>query len=183
MVRGKSTDTTIFLVPALGISREELKQNGFINAYLKDESTEHESDHYLIYGLFKPQGNRKFNEFIEKLDEQGIVYTEYDYPDEHVVVVFLFPKLFDDDYKMILLGHYSKCSQAFKGLFPETRTQDGVEILNFPHAILNRTEAAKTLIEEEYGVNFDDLGPDAECWGLIDIDGRETLHIDQIVPV
>ena len=50
----KKTITSIFMVPTLDIPKNSLKDNNFINGYVKDKNKE---EHYedAIYLLFKPK--------------------------------------------------------------------------------------------------------------------------------
>ena len=60
----KKTITTMFIVPTLLIDRDKLRENGFINGYVKDglKDVQYENAAYL---LFKPENQDRFKIFLE----------------------------------------------------------------------------------------------------------------------
>ena len=61
----KRTITSIFMVPTLGINKDKLLSNNFINGYYKDIRRE-EQYKDSIYLLFKPSNLDKFKEFLDE---------------------------------------------------------------------------------------------------------------------
>ena len=61
----KKTITTMFIVPTLLIDRDRLKENGFINGYVKDglKDVQYENAAYL---LFKPNNPDRFKIFLDR---------------------------------------------------------------------------------------------------------------------
>lgn len=120
----KKTITTIFMFPTLkekgcwGENGKDLMENGFINAYIKDEMSEVVYD-YAIFALFKPPDFNRFAEFLDREYERGAVLDDYDYPGGFVVVVYELLKGFEEDYALVRKGKYSKTSQEFKNMFPK----------------------------------------------------------------
>jgi hypothetical protein len=84
----KKTITTIFMVPTLKVPKDELKDNGFINAYIKDGSREVQYED-CIYLLFHPKNLDKFRNFLDsEYERTKDVIDDYDYESGYVVVVY-----------------------------------------------------------------------------------------------
>ena len=60
----KKTITTIFMVPTLGIDKNQAKDNGFINGYCRDGKRDVQYEK-AIYLLFKPKDLDKFRGFLD----------------------------------------------------------------------------------------------------------------------
>ena len=187
-------DTSIFLLPSLGIKNETWFKLGFINAFLSDinrEEKENKEDNYL-YLLFKPTDiqkvelNRKI-QLLEQGDEQQKFYVDdYDYPGGYVVLVVKFPQKFKKDYKRFLKGKYSYFSKEYQDVFPETVTTDFinekgiVEKLigkSFQLLVINRDPSMKAYTEKQYDIELDD---DDEVYHMY-IPENEILNIDSII--
>ena len=129
------TITSIFMVPTLKISSSALKNNNFINGYVKDEMRE---DDYkdAIYLLFRPDDIDRFREFLEdEYERTKDIIEDYDHHG-FVVVVYKLNIKFANDFHLIRMGKYSKTS-------PEYR-------------IFNRTEDLMKFWEDKFEVSFED---------------------------
>ena len=114
-----NTCTTIFMVPTLETPKNSLRDNGFINAYIKDELSESEYED-CIYVLFKPNDLDLFKDFLDnEYERTKQVIEDYDYEEGFVVVVYKLNKKFDKDFNKIKRGEYSKTSEEFQELFPK----------------------------------------------------------------
>ncbi len=117
----KHTITTIFVVPTLGISREGLDTNGFINAYIKDLGRDEQYEN-AVYLLFKPKNNEKFKDFLDfEMDRKGSLLDDYDIGEGYVVLVYGLSTRYAHDFELIRKGQYSKTSEEFQGLFPKKK--------------------------------------------------------------
>lgn len=117
------TNTAYFLIAPFGLSDTTPPYKhpdlGFMNAYVDDVHRSFERDD-LVYMLFKPKNYLTFNKFTQLLTEKDYLLDDYDYEGGHVVVVLIFPKEFQKDYKLVLEGKYSKTSRKYQDLFPRT---------------------------------------------------------------
>lgn len=176
----RKTITTIFMVPPLKINRDELRENGFLNAYIKDIKRD---VHYenCIYLLFKPENVDRFREFLDgEYERTKAVIDDYDYEDGYVVVVYQLNTKFKKDISLIRQGKYSKTSKEFQALFPKTVKikKNGVnkEEISLQYRVFNRSKELVDFWEEKLGVSFDD---DQEIWFAF-IEEEEILDIDKI---
>lgn len=174
------TITTIFIVPTLGIDREKLKDNGFINGFIKDGSKEVQYEN-AAYLLFHPDNLDKFKEFLDgEYERTKSVIDDYDYENGYVVVVYEMNKKFKKDFGLVKLGMYSKTSKEFQALFPKIVKVkiNGLhkDEISLQYRVFNKTEDLKQYWEEKLDVEFDDS---IEYWqGWIEED--ETLNIQKI---
>lgn len=102
------------MVPTLKVPKDALKNNGFLNAYVKDARKE---DDYkeCIYLLFKPEDLDKFREFLDsEYERTKNVIEDYDYEDGFVVVVYQLNTNYKNDFDLIRQGSYSKTSKDFQ---------------------------------------------------------------------
>jgi hypothetical protein len=114
------TITSIFMVPSLGIDREALKANEFLNGYAKDDARE---EHYedSCYLLFRPKNIDRFREFLDsEYERTKDIITDYDHSDGFVVIVYKLNPDFKGDFDKIRHSQYSKTSPEFQALFPKT---------------------------------------------------------------
>lgn len=174
------TITSIFMVPTLKIEREDLKENGFINGYIKDggKDTQYENSVYL---LFHPDNLDKFRDFLDKEYERTkAVIDDYDYADGYVVVVYKLPTKFKRDFKLIMESKYSQTSKEFQALFPKIIKikKSGLhkDEISLQFRVFNKTADLIKFWEEKLGVDFDD---DQEVWHAFDLK-NETLDITKI---
>jgi hypothetical protein len=176
----KKTITSIFMVPTLKAPKDALRNNGFINGYIKDETAEH---HYegCIYLLFRPDNVDKFREFLDsEYERTNNIVEDYDYNDGYVVVVYKLNPDFKDDYNLVKQGKYSKTSKEFKLEFPKVVKlfKQGLhrDEISLQYRIFNRTQDLIDFWEEKLGIRFDD---DQEVWDGFD-EEKEVLNINNI---
>lgn len=175
------TITTVFMVPTLEISKEELVNNGFINAYIKDE----QKDEYpgCIHLVFHPDNVDRFREFLEKEQERTPnVVDNYDYDGGYIVVVYKLNPEFDKDFELVRQGKYSKTSKEFKNLFPKAVKimQHGLhrDEISLQWRIFKRTTDLVEFWEDKLGVDIGDL----EVWDTF-YEEKETLNINHLKPI
>lgn len=169
------------MVPTLKVPKDALKNNGFINGYVKDDRRD---DHYegCIYLLFRPENLDKFREFLEEEYErtQNII-DEYDYEDGYVVVVYKLNEEFNNDYKLVKLGSYSKTSKNFQSLFPKvlkvTRYGLSKDQISLQYRIFNRTEDLIKFWEDKLGITFKN---NYEVWDGFE-EEKEILNLTKII--
>ena len=176
----KKTITTIFIVPTLKIDRDKLRENEFINGYIKDGQKDVQYDN-CVYLLFRPKNIDKFKLFLDdEYERTKSVIDDYDYQDGFVVVVYKIDKKFDKDIKLIKQGKYSKTSKEFQAIFPKIikTKKNGLrkDEISLQYRIFNKTEDLLRYWEDQLDVQFDD---DMEVWqGWIE--EKEILFIDKL---
>jgi len=177
----KKTISTIFLMPTLGIAREDMIGNNFINAYVKDEG--HDADYTdCVYLLFKPKDLYRFRNFIDREYERtGSLIDDYDYEQGYVVVVYKLNSDFNIDFNLVREGKYSKTSPQFQALFSRVvhiTLSNGLrrDELSLQYRIFNKTKDLTQFWENEFNVNFDE---EQEVWEGF-CEETETLTPDKI---
>ena len=153
------------MVPTLKIPKDCLKNNGFINGYIKDENKDAEYKN-CIYLLFRPEDLDRFRDFLDdEYERTKDIIEDYDYEDGFVVVVYKLNSKFNSDFELIKSGKYSKTSKAFQDLFPkavkikvEGRHRDEISL---QIRVFRKTQDLREFWEEKLGVNFND---DQEVW-------------------
>jgi len=176
----RKTITSIFMVPTLGFPRESLRNNNFINAYIKDENLDHNYKD-AVYLLFKPDNIDKFREFLEVEQERSKDFIEdYDYEDGYVVLIYKLNAKFKKDFAIIKKGKYSTTSKEFQALFPKI-VKIIIQGLNrdeisLQYRVFNKTEDLITFWEDKLGVTFND---DQEVWNGWE-EETEILNINKI---
>ena len=176
----KKTITSIFMVPTLKAPKDALRNNGFINAYIKDEEYEHHYDG-CIYLLFKPDNVDQFREFLDaEYERTKDIIEDYDYEGGYVIVVYKLDESFQDDFKLVRSGKYSKTSKKFQSQFPKVIKiiKHGLskDEISLQYRIFNRTQDLIDFWEEKLAIDFDD---DQEVWDGFD-EQREILNIKTI---
>ncbi|SEW21740.1 hypothetical protein SAMN05428988_3244 [Chitinophaga sp. YR573] len=178
MIVGKSTNTTLFLVPGLSINVEDVKSKyGFINGFLKETGKDAPCK-YPVYLLFMPPEFESFQEFVDKeyKDNTGIL-ADYDYAGGFVVLVYKFPTSFERVYRRFIKGEYSKFSPEYVPLLPAyEKSPDGSNVVNMSLQLMVIFKVPAFIATMEEIV--DDVLAD-ECWSIPDIK-RETLNIESI---
>lgn len=176
----KKTITSIFMVPTLGIDKDAIKANGFINGYSRDGGRD---VHYenCIYILFKPEDLDLFREFLDgEYERTKSLIDDYDYDGGYVVVVYELDQKFKKDFALIKEGLYSKTSPEFQAKFSKiVKIKRGglhKDEISLQYRVFNKTEDLKKYWEDKFGMEFDD---DWEVWDGFDLD-KETLLIDKI---
>jgi len=176
----KKTISSIFIVPTLQFQKDCLKDNGFINGYIKDELNELEYEN-VIYLLFKPSNLDKFREFLaDEYEKTKNLIDEYDYEGGYVVIVYKLDEEYEKDFKLIQQGKYSKTSKSFQKLFPQNviiKTPTGYkEEKSLQYRIFNKTKDLIQFWEDKLCIDFDD---DFEVWDGWE-ETLETLNINKI---
>ena len=176
----KRTITSIFIVPTLGINRESLRENLFLNGYVEDASKDVQYSK-CVYLLFRPIDLDKFRIFLDgEYERTKSIIDDYDHEGGFVVVVYKLNDKFKTDYGLVKLGRYSKTSKEFQALFPKiVKVQTGSvkkEEISLQYRIFNKTEDLRVYWSELLDVEFTD---DMEVWqGWID--EKEILNINQL---
>jgi hypothetical protein len=175
----KKTITSIFIVPTLGINRDGLLTNGFINGYIKDENKEYDVD--VVYILFKPKNLDKFRDFLEtEYVRTKNIIEDYDYEDGFVVVVYQIPDIWKKDIILVKQGKYSKTSLAFQESFPKVIKviKKGLhkDELSLQTRIFMKSPDLQEYWENKLGVNFNDNMEVWEGWN----EDNETLNLEKL---
>jgi hypothetical protein len=168
------------MVPTLKIDRDALKDNGFINGYIKDELRDISYDD-CVYLLFNPKDLDKFREFLDsEYERTKSIIDDYDYEDGFVVVVYKLDSNFSKDFELIKQGKYSKTSKKFQTLFPKVikviRNGLHKDEISLQYRIFNKTEDLINFWEESLDVQFD---KDQEIWYGFE-EKNETLNVEKL---
>lgn len=179
----KKTITSIFIVPTLKIDRDGLKENGFVNGYIKDGRKDVQYEN-AVYLLFRPEDMDRFRIFLDKEYERTkSIIDDYDYEDGFVVLVYELNKKFSRDFSLIRRGKYSKTSKEFQALFPKIVKvkKNGLhkDDISLQYRVFNKTEDMRTYWEDRIGIQFDDS---MEVWQGF-IEENEILNIDNLKQV
>lgn len=174
------TITSIFIVPTLKIDKDELKKQGFINGFSFDEERDVQYKD-AVYLLFKPTDLDKFRTFLEKQQQsRKDILDDYDYLDNHVIVVYQLNKKWKNDFTLIKQGAYSKTSEKFQEVFPKNvkfaRHGIPVEKMSIQYRIFNKTKDIRDYWEDRLDMVFTD---DMEVWEGFHIE-NETLNLNKI---
>jgi len=170
--------TTIFLLPGIGHTRQELLPYGFVAAYLDD--LQHEV-HYeeALYLLFKPEDVPAFQKFLEEeYRKPSLILEDYDYRGGFVVVVYKVDNRYLPEYQLFLQGKYSRFSAEYVSQFPMEILVDlpkGGKVVkkSLHYHIFNRTKEIKDYWERKIG---EKIPEDMELWSSPDMD-KEVLDI------
>ena len=168
------------MVPTLGINKELLTDNGFINGYSRDGNRDVQYDN-SIYLLFKPKNLDKFRAFLDgEYERTKVVIDDYDYEDGFVVVVYELNTKYKKDFNLVREGLYSRTSEDFQAKFPKVvKIKRGglhKDEISLQYRVFNKTEDLRKYWEEKLGVEFDE---DWEVWDGFELD-KETLNLDKI---
>jgi len=176
----KKNVTSLFIVPTLNINKDNIKNNNFINGYVKDLRRD---VHYenAIYLLFKPDNFDRFREFVSyEYENNNLILDDYDYEDGFVVLVYQLNKEYTEDYKLVRKGQYSKTSSKFQQAFPKVVKimKSGLhrDEISIQFRIFRKTEDLYKYWEKRIGMDFDD---DMEVWEGFD-PIVETLNLDKL---
>jgi hypothetical protein len=176
--------TSIFMVPTLKVPKDALRNNGFINAYIKDARKEHTYEN-CIYVLFKPENLDKFREFLDdEYERTKAVIEDYDYEDGFVVVVYKLDDKYKKDFNLIKQSKYSKTSEDFQKMFPKLITikKDLLykEEISLQYRVFNKTEDLIEFWEDKLGIDFlQTVGKDFEVWDAFE-EEKEILDLNKI---
>jgi len=168
------------MVPTLKAPKDALRNNGFINAYVKDENAEHHYDG-CIYLLFRPENIDKFREFLDnEYERTKDIIEDYDYEGGYVVVVYKLDDSYVEDFELIRNGNYSKTSKLFQLQFPKVIkiSKQGLsrDEISLQYRIFNKTQDLVDFWEEKLGIRFND---NMEVWDGFD-EQKEILNINKI---
>jgi len=173
----KKTNTSIFMVPTLGISKGTLDKNDFINGFLTDNM--HLQDYEdAIYLLFKPDNLANFKEFLDsEYARTKQIVDDYDYEGGYVVLVYILDPKFKKDFDLVKSVRYSEVSEEFKSLFKKTTkmivNRTYIDEISIQHKVFNKGADVR-----EYWENLLDITipPNSEVWGNFD-KTKETLKL------
>ena len=174
------TNTSIFILPILKIKREDLMDNGFINAYSKDSLRDEEYKD-CIFLLFKPTDLDRFREFLDREHERTKqLLDDYDYNKGFVVLVYKLDSKYKHDYQLVRKSKYSQTSKEYQKEFPKVAKimRDGLhkDELSLQLRVFERTPDLVEFWEKEFDVTFED---DQELWfGWTD--DKEALTKDKL---
>lgn len=152
------TVTTIFMAPTLKIPKDALKENGFLNAFVKDLNKDIQYEN-AVYLLFHPKDADKFREFLDgEYERTKDIIEDYDYPSGFVVVVYKLNPLFKEDFGLIRRGKYSQTSPDFQIQFPKVIKiiHNGLhrDEISLQVRVFKKTEDMVKYWEEKLGVTF-----------------------------
>jgi hypothetical protein len=176
------TITTMFIVPTLSINRDKLRENMFINGYIKDGKREIQYEN-SIYLLFKPENLDRFKEFLdEEYERTKQIIDDYDYEDGYVVVVYTLNEKLKSDFELIKQGKYSKTSARFQSIFPKTfvSTEDPSQYsskISLQYRIFNKTEDLREYWEDKLGIVLDE---NMEVWSGF-FEENEILNLEKLI--
>jgi hypothetical protein len=181
------TNSSVFLLRGLELvpsteiltNSKLIKNLGFINAFTSDKYHENdlECPLYLLFQYKDDSQRILLNDFIQGEYEVGLLIQDYDYPEEHVVLLYTYPDIFKEDYKRIIEGKYSKVSMGFRTLFPETYKEYGKTKKTLTNHVFNRTPEFQKEREEDLALDPGFLD-DVELWEPFD-EKREQLDINK----
>lgn len=176
----KRTITSIFIVPTLGINRDSLRSNGFLNGYIEDgdKEAQYEKSAYL---LFHPDSLDKFKIFLDgEYERTKAIIDDYDYEGGYVVLVYKLDDEFKSDFGLVKLGKYSKTSKEFQALFPKivkvVQNKIQKDEISLQYRIFNKTEDLRNYWSELLDIDFDDSMEVWQGW----IDDKEILNIKNL---
>jgi hypothetical protein len=173
-MKRKNTFTTIFMVPTIKTPKDSLRNNGFINAYLKDNISDTNYKD-CIYILFKPKNIDLFKDFLDsEYERTKQIVEDYDYEGGFVVVVYSLDKKFKEDFKLIKKGMYSKTSKSFQKSFPKVikLMKNGLhrDELSLQYRIFNKTPDLIEYWQDKLGITYWD--EDMEVWSEFKIENE-----------
>ena len=154
----KKTITSIFMVPSLGIKRDVLHANDFLNGYSKDEMIDEQYEN-ACFLLFRPKNIDRFREFLDsEYERTRDIISDYDHRGGFIVVVYKLDPRFSRDFNLIRESKYSKTSPEFQALFPKvvkikvnglSRDEISLQV-----RIFKKTDDLKQFWEEKFDINL-----------------------------
>ncbi len=175
------TDTTRFLVPAVGLKVTYLKhEHGFIDAYLKDPTAPRYHE-FSLYLLFKPDNWEKFQDFVTaEYCRTAFSIDDYCYEDGYGVIVYGFPDCWQHEYDLFLEGKFSYFRKKYLNLLPQEEyledTHGPFSQPSIQYHVCNRTKILKNHWERVIGEKIDG---ESELWSVPKME-NETLNIEEI---
>lgn len=177
----KDTITSIFIMPTLGLNRDGLNSNGYLNAYCKDLSRDIQYEN-AVYLLFKPKNLDKFKDFEDdQINRKGPFIESYDLGDGYIVLVYALKLELKKDFELIKKSKYSETSKEFQSLFPEKKTiikkgEKPRTELSLQNRVFNKDKSLIKYWEDRIGIRFKQ---NMELWEGYE-EEREILDIDKI---
>lgn len=176
----RKTISSIFILPSLDVSKNDLAANGFVNAYIGDVNHEYQYED-CIYILFKPENLYRIKTFILREKERTAdLVDDYDYEGGYVVMVYRLNSEFKSDYALIKEGKYSKTSSLFQSKFPKVVKimKNGLhkDEISIQYRVFNKTSDLVKFWEDKLGISFPE---GQEVWDGFDYE-KETLNIQKI---
>jgi len=162
------------MVPTIKTPKNSLRNNGFINAYLKDDMSDTNYKD-CIYILFKPKNIDLFKDFLDsEYERTKQIVEDYDYEGGFVVVVYSLDKKFKEDFKLIKKGMYSKTSKSFQKSFPKVikLMKNGLhrDELSLQYRIFNKTPDLIEYWQDKLGITYWD--ENMEVWSEFKIENE-----------
>lgn len=111
------TDASCWLVPMYRIAIKELKDTGFIDAYIADETRPREDLCTLLLFRASEEAAMILEDIQMYLDKY--VVDMYGHQGKLVVLVLKIPEEFEGDYELILQGEFSNLSPDYRELVSE----------------------------------------------------------------
>lgn len=187
MKHEKFTKTATFLFPLLDIPKVLFEcdirdrfgrikfSTRFLNAYLKNSTISKYNDDNYIFVLTRNYRDVDFDKFYSTIQTFPNYVDDYD-SKECLVFVFKIPNNNLDDFNLLILGQYSKVSEAGKKLIMTNNFYTG-KIFTLP-LILNKANALKESWEERLSNpgSIADLG-DQEVWPILNVEDEELNEI------
>lgn len=178
----KKTVTTVFLVPTLNISREDLFKNKFINGYIADINKDDYFEEDVVFLLFQPEDIDLFREFVQKeYDLNKFIIEDYDYENNYVVLVYQLNPELKEDIELIKQSKYSKVSQQFKDLFPKKlinyKDPDRKKTISIQHWVFDKKRNLLDFWERQFNTT---LNEESELWPEFSLK-KEILDIEKIL--
>jgi hypothetical protein len=170
----------VFMVRTLGIGKERLEKQGFIDSFLKDQSAVIDHENCLILA-FRPNNPFEFQEFLrnETSRIKSIIH-HYSYEGGIEMLVYKLDPKFSQDFSLVKKGKYSKTSKEFQNLFSKCVTiKDSFggkgEEISLQCRVFNKTTDLKKFWEDKIEVEFSE---DQELWPIMSME-KETFHISR----
>jgi len=178
MKKGRLTNTTLFLVPVLGLDVDGLVVNhGFINGYMEDKEQDTSSP-CPVFLLFRPDDLIEFQKFVDQeYKRTDNLVLDYDYDGGFVVLLYEFSEKFHKDYRRFIKGKYSKFSLAFTARLPAYEKNPDGSIsseISLQRNIVLKIPDFVALLEEDFETEIP-----GECWSIPD-KTTETLDIEKV---
>lgn len=163
----KKTNSTIFLLPALGLPKDTLNKFGFVNAYMDDKGIRERYKNSLFILLEPAEFDSDFHEFVLEQQKNPNFLVDYDVGKNQVMLVYRFPTDYTNEYNNFKKGKYSKFSKKYvSSFFPMTRTEKkngkSQKVSTVFSGIFNKEEWLKEYWEQKLNV---DMLPN-EYWSI-----------------
>jgi len=142
--------STRFIIPVLGISRNEIGLEYLFNAYLYYESDDSEKYLYLCYRYIDDDN---FKELETKLRKNINFVSQLEPNSEKTIFKFKIPDRFIDGVKLLVQGKYSKISEELKRTILRHHNIGRESDIGY---ILYRNPEAVKVLEKELRIRLDD---------------------------